>query len=538
MIENFENGQLRKKVVGQLLEGPNPCELGEIALTQAIKALVGAPIHAYVRPLIPEWTAEAILATAETGPGALAVGAIVPLAVEGVQAFVIEKISESIAKSVLAQAGCGEKEEKPTIIPNIYIDPSGNVLDTNGNPISGATVSILRSDVFAGPFALIDVTQPGILPAVNPETTDANGTFEWEVYAGFYEIQASDSGCTDPNDSSSATSTIGPYPVPPPQTGLTVELACPNEPPAPKPVVTALGVDTGPPSGGTSVLVTGTGFTPTSTVKFGAAAASSTIYLSPDALITVSPAGSGAEDVVVHGAGGSSSTSSADQFFYGNAPQITALTVTRGPTAGGTALTISGSGFTDASDVGFGALPAKSYSVVSASDIRTTAPASLAGTVDVTVETPAGGSTLGSADQFTYVGPPMGRPPVLSKVSLASRSFTARAGTTLRITLSEAARLTVQIERSEPGHRKGHGTCKTKLKKGKRCTVLVRVATKHINAKAGTDRLKFVPGKLAPGSYEATVIASSVTGTSAPAVVKFTIKKPPKAAKKHRKHKR
>jgi hypothetical protein len=285
-------------------------------------------------------------------------------------------------------------------------------------------------------------------------------------------------------------------------------------------------------------MLSGTGFTPTSTIKFGATAASSTTYLSPVAMFAVAPAGNGTEDVVVHGAGGSSATSSADRFYYGNAPQVTGLSVTRGSTAGGTTLTISGSGFTDATEVGFGALPAESYSVVSDSQIHVTTRAGLAGTVDVTVETPLGVSTLVSADRFTFVGPGVARGPVLSKVSLASRKFTARTGTTLRLTLSQAARLTVQVERSEVGHRKGRGACKTKLKKGKRCTVLVRVATLHINAAAGTDRIKFVSKKLAPGSYEAVLVASSSTGTSAPAVVKFTIKKPPKPAKKHRKHKR
>jgi hypothetical protein len=51
----------------------------------------------------------------------------------------------------------------------------------------------------------------------------------------------------------------------------------------------------------------------------------------------------------------------------------------------------------------FGAVEARSFQVVSDSSITATAPAQVAGTVDVTVVTTSGTSALSSADHFTYV---------------------------------------------------------------------------------------------------------------------------------------
>jgi hypothetical protein len=196
--------------------------------------------------------------------------------------------------------------------------------------------------------------------------------------------------------------------VPPAQTGLVVTLACPDEAPAPTPTVSGLSVTSGPSSGGTTLQVNGSGFTPSSTVTFGGTAAQSTVFLSPSALQVVTPAGSGTQDVVVQSAGGSSATSTADQFFFGSAPTITSLNVSQGSAAGGTTVTITGSGFTDATAVGFGSTPTSSYHVISDSEIQAVSPAESAGTVDVIVDTPAGGSTQASADEFTYLAPASG----------------------------------------------------------------------------------------------------------------------------------
>ena len=77
--------------------------------------------------------------------------------------------------------------------------------------------------------------------------------------------------------------------------------------------------------------------------------------LSPTPQITVtSPSGSGQVDVTVVGPGGTSATSSADQFTYLAAPTVTGISPTSGPEAGGTQCTITGTGFTGATAVNFG----------------------------------------------------------------------------------------------------------------------------------------------------------------------------------------
>ena len=87
------------------------------------------------------------------------------------------------------------------------------------------------------------------------------------------------------------------------------------------------------------------------------------------------------------------------------APTVTGLSPTSGPLAGGTPVTITGTGFTGATAVDFGTTAATSYTVVSSTDITATSPAGT-GTVDVTVTTPVGTSPTSAADQFTYTAAP------------------------------------------------------------------------------------------------------------------------------------
>ena len=82
-------------------------------------------------------------------------------------------------------------------------------------------------------------------------------------------------------------------------------------------------------------------------------------------------------------------------------PAITAVSPSTGPAGGGTSVTITGTGFTGATFVGFGSNEATTFHVDSDTQITATAPAGL-GTVDVTVAGPGGTSTTGAADRFTY----------------------------------------------------------------------------------------------------------------------------------------
>lgn len=391
------------------------CAQGEAATVAAILTYWQGPIAAFgnVLGLAIGYGLPTLLAS--TGVGALADVAIMRwLTRTPAGEKVLTKVGTFIANAMAGYAALAAAKvlfavychnSKPNA--DAYIDPSGTVLDTNGNPVTGATVTILRGDTAAGPFTALDPTKPGIEPAVNPQTTGSDGVFDWDVYAGWYEIQATAPGCTDPGDSTKPTATIGPYPVPPPQIGLTLTMSCPGNAGPPTPTVASLSTSTGPAAGGTTLTILGTGFTPASTVDFGTSAGTAVTYLSAQALTVTAPPGTGTVDVTVDNAGTSSATSSADQFLYGSPPTVTGLDTSSGPVTGGTTVTINGTGFTGADQVEFGNAPATSFTVVSDTEIQATTPAETSGTVDVYVDTPAGVSAQGSADQYTYTAVPV-----------------------------------------------------------------------------------------------------------------------------------
>ncbi len=189
----------------------------------------------------------------------------------------------------------------------------------------------------------------------------------------------------------------------------------------PLPLVAGLSQTTGRTSGGTVVTITGSGFTGTTSVVFGTVPATKFTVLSDTALIVTTPAeASGKVDVTVTSAGGTSMDTSADQFTYqAPLPVVLNLTPSTGPTSGGSAVTILGTGFTAATAVSFGSLPAISFTVLSDNVISAIAPAEKAGPVDVSVTTAGGQSALSSNDHFTFTLPP---PPVVTGLSPASGS--------------------------------------------------------------------------------------------------------------------
>lgn len=87
------------------------------------------------------------------------------------------------------------------------------------------------------------------------------------------------------------------------------------------------------------------------------------------------------------------------------APTVTAVSPASGPLAGGTAITITGTGFAAGATVDLGGVAATGVAVVSATSITATTAARAPGAVVVTVTNADGqGGTLSGG--FTYLGPP------------------------------------------------------------------------------------------------------------------------------------
>ncbi|TMK99114.1 MAG: hypothetical protein E6G34_06355 [Actinobacteria bacterium] len=106
------------------------------------------------------------------------------------------------------------------------------------------------------------------------------------------------------------------------------------------------------------------------------------------------------------------------------APTVTGLSPNGGPEAGGTPVSITGSGFSGATAVKFGGHVAASFTVNSASSI-TAVSAAGTGTVDVTVTGPNGTSAATSVDTFSYWPPASGAGGEVRFVKNADSSFDA-----------------------------------------------------------------------------------------------------------------
>ncbi len=200
----------------------------------------------------------------------------------------------------------------------------------------------------------------------------------------------------------------------------------------PAPTVTGLSVTSGSTAGGTSVTITGTGFSGVTGVKFGTVAGTGVVVNSTTSITVTSPAESaGTVDVTVSAAGGTSATNPPnDQFTFTAppAPTVTGLSVTSGSTAGGTSVTITGTGFSGVTGVKFGTVAGTGVVVNSTTSITVTSPAESAGTVDVTVSAAGGTSATNPPnDQFTFKTPTASITAVGSLVSAHGVALTTLA---------------------------------------------------------------------------------------------------------------
>ncbi|MCL5289261.1 MAG: IPT/TIG domain-containing protein [Acidobacteria bacterium] len=194
----------------------------------------------------------------------------------------------------------------------------------------------------------------------------------------------------------------------------------------PAPTITSVAPTSGPASGGTSVVITGTNFQSGAAVSFGAFAAANVTVSSATQITAVTAAGSaGVVDVTVTNTDGQSGVLS-NGFDFLPAPSVASVSPGTGPTSGGTAVVITGANFQAGATVQFGATAATSVTVSSATLIQATSPAGAAGAVGVTVTNPDTQSgTLAGAFAYTAA-------PVVS--SIAPSTGPVAGGTTVTIT--------------------------------------------------------------------------------------------------------
>ncbi|MTE12099.1 IPT/TIG domain-containing protein [Nocardia aurantiaca] len=164
------------------------------------------------------------------------------------------------------------------------------------------------------------------------------------------------------------------------------------------PALTSINPTSGPAAGGTQVTLTGTGFTATSTVKFGAATAT-IVSVTPTQIVVKAPPGTSGVQVTVTDTGG---TSNGILYTYSPVPTLTGVNPPSGPAAGGTVVTLTGTGFIGVVGVYFDNLPATSFTVNSPTQITATTPAtSLAPPIAVQVVVATGGGLATNVFQYT-----------------------------------------------------------------------------------------------------------------------------------------
>jgi hypothetical protein len=155
------------------------------------------------------------------------------------------------------------------------------------------------------------------------------------------------------------------------------------------------------------VTITGSGFSGVTKVAFGSTVASNVTVNSETSITVVSPSSvSETVDVRVTAKGGTSAVNSKDRFKYGK-PTVSGVSQSSGPLAGGTKVTITGSGFALGSGTvfEFGKVPASSVNCTSTTSCTATSPvAAKTGAVDVIAAIGKAKSKKSPpADQFTYL---------------------------------------------------------------------------------------------------------------------------------------
>jgi hypothetical protein len=252
-----------------------------------------------------------------------------------------------------------------TVIPPLLAQPNVTVLITWDEGSMSTTPPEHLVTVAAG---------AGVVPG----STDGTAYTHFGLEAGMYRYFGLG---TAPGNGATAT------PLPIPQPG-----------PASPPVVSAVTPGSGWP--GTTVNLTGSGFTGATAVSFNGTAATFSVSSDTQLSATV-PAGASTGPIAVTGPAGTGTSSSSFTVTAPPAPAVTGFSPSAG--AVGSSVTVTGSGFTGATAVSFNGTAA-TFSVSSDTQLSATVPAG-ASTGPIAVTGPAGTGTSSSSFTVTVGAP-------------------------------------------------------------------------------------------------------------------------------------
>jgi hypothetical protein len=168
------------------------------------------------------------------------------------------------------------------------------------------------------------------------------------------------------------------------------------------PVLSSISPTKGPIAGGTTVILTGSGFTGASSVTFGGTAASYTV--NSDTKITATAPAHYAYDYNAVSVVTALGTTGYYYYAYIAPPAITSCSPTKGVQRGGESVTITGTDFREATSVTFDGIAATNIAIdYYGYNITCTTPVHPVGTATIAVTTPYGSASMPNAYAFRAV---------------------------------------------------------------------------------------------------------------------------------------
>jgi len=175
----------------------------------------------------------------------------------------------------------------------------------------------------------------------------------------------------------------------------------PYVPPFPAPTVASVSPTAGALAGGTAITITGANFVSGATVTVGGVSCTSVVVVSATSITCVTGVhAAGATDIVVTNPDTQSGTGSG-LYTYQAAPTVTSVAPSTGATAGGIAVTVTGTGFLTGATVTIGGVSCTSVTVTNSTTITCTTGAHALGTVNCVVTNTDNQSGTGT-NVFTY----------------------------------------------------------------------------------------------------------------------------------------